>query len=411
MQNHLSKIARARAVTLCIASIALSACGGESSSDSSKAAAFSTSSSGAIGSSSGGSSSSSSSSSGGGSSSSSSSSSGTSTSSSSGSSSGSAALNHYATMADASPGIAGNSNGDIAFPKDNAWNTDISDVSTYPADPNSAALIAHIGAGTGLHMDFGTTAELYGIPYTVVDSTQPLVAVSINSSTGYASESDVFAMPIPANAPIEGGSHYADGGGDGHVIVVSRSAVTGRVQQLFELWHAQPQTDGSWTADSSAAFDIASDNVRPTTAGQCDITSADAAGLPIFPGLARFDEIESGAIHHALRFTVSSSRAAFVPPANHWASSSTATDFPPMGMRVRLKASYAIPSTFSKESQVLLQALKTYGMIVADNGSNWYVSGATDDRWANLPLFSELSSVKGSNFEVIQMSGLVTSCQ
>jgi hypothetical protein len=179
---------------------------------------------------------------------------------------------------------------------------------------------------------------------------------------------------------------------------------------LFELWHAQTQSNGSWMADASAAFDITSNDVRPTTAGECDVTSADAAGLPIFPGLLRYDEVESGAIHHALRFTVESSRQAFVPPANHWASSSTGTSFPPMGMRVRLKASYAIPSSFSKESKVILQAMKTYGMIVADNGSNWFVSGATDDRWSNLALFSEMSSVEGSNFEVIKMTGLVTSC-
>jgi hypothetical protein len=329
---------------------------------------------------------------------------------SSASSSGAASQNRYATMADAALGAAANTNGDIPFPADNAWNMDISNTTAYPVDAESAALIAHIGATTGLHMDFGTTAELYGIPYVIVDATQPLVAVAINSATGYPSESDVFPMPIHAGAPIEGGSNYAAGGGDGHVIVLSRSPLTGRVQQLFELWHAQRQTDGSWTADSSAAFDISSDNVRPTTEGECDVTSADAAGLPIFPGLVRYDEVESGAIHHALRFTVSASRAAFLPPANHWASSSTAADYPPMGMRVRLKASYAIPSSFSKESKVILQALKTYGMIVADNGSDWYISGATDDRWSNLPLYAEMASVTGSNFEVLRMNGLVSSC-
>ena len=310
-------------------------------------------------------------------------------------------------MANASTGIVASTNADIAFPADNAWNTDISDVSAFPVDPNSAALIAHIGAGTGLHMDFGTTGQLYGIPYVVVDSTQPLVNVSINLSTGYPSESDEFPMPIPPNAPIEGG---AGSGGDSHVIVISRSMLSGRVQQLFELWHAQKQSDNSWTADASAAFDVTSDNVRPSTAGQCNVTSADAAGLPIFPGLLRYDEVASGAIHHALRFTVSSSRAAFVPPANHWASTSTASDFPPMGMRVRLHASYVIAPTFSRESQVILQAMKTYGLIVGDNGSNWYVTGTTDDRWSNLPLFSELASVKGSDFEVVKMVGLVASC-
>jgi hypothetical protein len=318
--------------------------------------------------------------------------------------------NHYATMADASLGAIAGTNGDIPFPADNAWNTDISDTTAYPVDPNSAALITHIGASTGLHMDFGTSAQLYGIPYVIVDSTQPLVNISVNSSTGYPADSDVFPMPIPANAPIEGGANYASGGGDGHVLVISRSPVTGLVQQLFELWHAQPQSNGSWTADGSAAFDLTSDNVRPSKTGQCDVSSADAAGLPIFPGLLRYDEVASGAIHHALRFTVASSRAAFVPPANHWASTSTATNFPPMGMRVRLKASYVIPSTFSKESQVILQAMKTYGMIVADNGSNWFVTGTQDDRWANLALFSEMATVQGSDFEVIQMTGLKTSC-
>jgi hypothetical protein len=305
----------------------------------------------------------------------------------------------YATVADATLGVGGSLNGDIPFPADNAWNTDISDPVAYPVDPNSANLISSIGTGTGLHPDFGPSP--YGIPYVVVDSTQPNVPISINASTGYPSDSDIFPMPIPPNAPVENGS-------DAHVIVVDRST-----SQLFELYHAaataNPLVNG-WTADGSAAFDLTSDNVRPTKAGQCDVSSADAAGLPIFPGLARYDEVASGVIRHALRFTVASSRAAFVPPANHWASSSTSVNLPPMGMRVRLKAGYAIPSSFSQESRVILQAMKTYGMIVADNGSSWFISGATDFRWPISMMVAELSQVQGSNFEVVQMVGLKTSC-
>ena len=145
--------------------------------------------------------------------------------------------------------------------------------------------------------------------------------------------------------------------------------------------------------------------MRPTA--QPGWTSADAAGLPIFPGLVRYDEAASGTIRHALRFTVASTRKAYLPPATHWASSSTNANLPPMGMRVRLKASYVIPSNFSAETRAILQAMKTYGMLVADNGSNWYISGAPDARWNNDKLVSELGSVKGSNFEVVRMEGLV----
>jgi len=149
-----------------------------------------------------------------------------------------------------------------------------------------------------------------------------------------------------------------------------------------------------------------SNTVRP--GGKLGWTSADAAGLPIFPGLVRYEEAASGVIRHAFRFTVSVSRRAYVPPATHWASSNTSTTRPPMGMRVRLKSNYLIPSNFSKETKAILQAMKTYGMLVADNGSNWYVSGAPDERWNNDTLVSELGSVKGSNFEVIRMDGIVT---
>jgi len=286
----------------------------------------------------------------------------------------------------------------VPFPADNAWNTDIS---AAPVDPNSAALIASIGLSRGLHPDFG--AGLYdgapiGIPYVVVGRGQARVAVAF---TDYADESDPGPYPVPATAPIEG--QRADGGafgGDRHVLVVDRDA-----NRLYEMGNAYLQADGSWKVSGGAVFHLDSNQVRP--GGQPGWTSVDAAGLPIFPGLVRYDEAASGAIRHALRFTVSRTRRAYVPPATHWASSNTSADLPPMGMRVRLKAGYATPAGFSTESRAILQAMKTYGMLVADNGSNWFVSGAPDDRWDNDRLLSELGSVKGSDFEVVRMDGMV----
>jgi hypothetical protein len=176
--------------------------------------------------------------------------------------------------------------------------------------------------------------------------------------------------------------------------------------RLYELYRAFKNGDGSWNADSGAVFQLTSNQVRP--GAQPGWTSADAAGLPIFPGLVRYDEVSSGAIRHALRFTAANTRKAYVPPATHWASSSTDVNRPPMGMRVRLKSSYVISASLTPETRVILQALKTYGMILADNGSNWYVSGAPDARWNNDRLVSELAAVKGSDFEVVQMNELVT---
>ena len=292
---------------------------------------------------------------------------------------------HYATMAAASLGVGAPLNGAVPFPADNAWNQDIS---AAPVDPNSANLIASIGLSTGLHPDFGV---IYGIPYVVVAGSQALVPVSF---TAYADESDPGPYPIPPNAPIEGG-------GDRHVLVVDRDH-----NRLYELFGAVAQSDGSWSAACGAVFRLDSDDVRP--AAQPGWTSADAAGLPIFPGLARYDEASAGLIPHALRFTVQSTRRAYLPPATHWASSSTDANLPPMGMRVRLKAGFAIPAGFSTEARAILQALKTYGMMVADNGSNWYITGAPDPRWDNDTLNSELGSVQGSDFEVVQMEGLVS---
>jgi hypothetical protein len=274
------------------------------------------------------------------------------------------------------------------FPADNPWNTDIS---AQPVDPNSDNLIASIGLDTGLHADFGTVWQgaPNGIPYVLVSGTQPKVTVSFD----YADESDPGPYPIPPDAPIEGG---ANGTGDRHVLVIDKDH-----WKLYELFAATPQGSG-WHAGSGAVFDLSSDALRP--AGW---TSADAAGLPIFPGLVRYDEaVVQGAIKHALRFTVVHSRHAYVSPARHLASSLTDPNLPPMGMRVRLKAGFDV-TPFPPEVRVVLTALKKYGMFVADNGSNWYISGAPDSRWSDSNL-STLSQVKGSDFEVVKMGTVVT---
>jgi len=276
-------------------------------------------------------------------------------------------------------------NGFIPFPTDNAWNQDISSASV---DPNSDALINFIGASTPMHPDFG--AGLYagstiGIPYIVV-SGSPFVNIHF---TAYGSESDPGPMPVPHNAPIEGYPH--PGNGDRHVLVLDRDNCW-----LYELYHSYAQKDGSWNADSAAVWDLLNDEQRPYT-----WTSADAAGLPVFAGLARYDEVATGQIQHALRFTLQYSRQAFTPPASHWAPTSSNALAAPMGMRLRLKASYDI-SSFPPQSQVILAALKQYGMIMADNGSSMYVSGEPDNRWSNDDLGS-LKQVPASAFEVILM--------
>lgn len=302
----------------------------------------------------------------------------------------------YANLRGASLGVGASLNGAIPFPADNAWNTDIS---ALPVDPNSANLIASIGTGTGLHADFG--AGLYdgspiGIPYLVVSGSEARLPINY---TAYGDESDLGPFPIPLSAPIEGGSQST---GDRHVLVIDRDN-----NRLYEIGNAYPQVSG-WDASGGALFHLDSNTVRP--GGQPGWTSADAAGLPIFPGLARYDEamLGAGGIRHALRFTVARTRRAYVPPATHFASSNTSANLPPMGMRVRLKATYQIPSSFSTETRALLQAMKTYGLILADNGSNWFISGAPDERWNNDRLSSELRQVTGSQFEVVRMDGLVT---
>jgi hypothetical protein len=275
------------------------------------------------------------------------------------------------------------------FPPDNPWNQDISQA---PVDANSAALIASIGLDRGLHPDFGTiwNGAPIGIPYVVVDASQPKVPVSFR----YADESDPGPYPIPPEAPIEGGP---DADGDRHVLIIDRD-----IQLLYELYAAYPENGGSsWQAGSGAIFDLQSNDLRPER-----WTSADAAGLPILPGLVRYDEVvEQGAIAHALRFTCRRTRRAFVPPARHFASRLRDPGLPPMGMRVRLRADFPV-DPFPAAVQVILTALKSYGMFVADNGSDWFISGAPDPRWNDDEL-SSLRGVMGRDFEVVHMDGLV----
>ena len=277
------------------------------------------------------------------------------------------------------------------FPPDNPWNQDISNL---PVDPNSANLIAGIGATTHLHPDFGTVynGAPNGIPYVVVSNLDARVPINF---TAYGDESDPGPYPVPVNAPIEGGPNST---GDRHVLVIDRDN-----WKLYEMGRAFPINGGaSWNANCGAIFDLYSNAMRPAY-----WTSADAAGLPIFPGLVRYDEVyEQGVITHALRFTVQNTRRAYVFPARHWASTNTNPNLPPMGMRVRLKASVNI-SGFSPRMQVILMALKKYGMIVADNGSNWFISGAPDSRWNDSEL-ATISSLTGSDFEVVQMGTIVT---
>lgn len=285
-------------------------------------------------------------------------------------------------------GVGASLGGKRVFPADNPWNQDIS---RLPVDSNSDALIASIGLDKPLHPDFGTVynGAPSGIPYIVVAGSQPKVPIHFE----YADESDPGPYPVPPNAPIEGGPN---GDGDRHILVIDRDA-----WKLYELFSVHRDGKG-WKAGSGAIFDLNANTLRP--AGW---TSADAAGLPIFPGLARYDEVmEQKAIRHALRFTCVKSRRAYVAPARHFASSSNDANLPPMGMRVRLKASVDI-SGFPPPAQVILKALKKYGMLLADNGSDWFVSGAPDPRWNDEEL-NTLKRIKGRDFEVVKMGELVT---
>jgi len=273
------------------------------------------------------------------------------------------------------------------LPANNIWNTAIDQM---PVRPDSATLVNTIGAAKPLHPDFGS--GLYdggpiGIPYVLV-ANQARVPVRFT----YASESDPGPYPIPATAPIEGGSNST---GDRHVLVVDQGGC-----MLYELWSAYPQSDGSWNAGSGAIFDLRSNQLRPDT-----WTSADAAGLPVLPGLLRYDEVLVGEIKHAIRFTAPQTRNQYVWPARHYASSLTAAAYPPMGQRFRLRADFDV-SKFSAANQVILRALKKYGIILADNGSSWYLSGSPDSRWNNDDLHA-LAGITGSAFEAVDVSQLM----
>jgi hypothetical protein len=274
------------------------------------------------------------------------------------------------------------------FPANNIWNTP---VDTSPVDSNSGAYIATIGDEEPLHPDFGSgtwEGSPIGIPYVDVPGTQPKVPVMFD----YDDESDPGPYPIPPDAPIEGGP---DSDGDRHVLVVDRDNCI-----LYELFYAWPQPDGSWEAGSGAIFDLKANALRPAS-----WTSADAAGLPILPGLVRYNEVAEGEIRHALRFTAPLTRREYIWPARHYASSLTEMQYPPMGQRFRLQASFDI-SGFSPEAQVILRALKKYGMILADNGSPWFLSGVPDERWDN-DVLDELRQVQGSDFEAVDVSSLM----
>jgi len=270
------------------------------------------------------------------------------------------------------------------FPADNPWNRDIS---SDPVDPNSANYISHMNGSTKLlHPDFGSNPT-YGIPFVVVSGSQPKVPVVFY----YADESDPGPYPIPPDAPIEGGPSST---GDRHILVLDKD--NGLLYETYDSHYVGP----GWSCGSGAVFDLRSNRLRPDY-----WTSADAAGLPILPGLVRYDEVAAGQINHAIRFTVQSTQRAFIHPATHYASSNTDPNAPPMGLRVRLRAGYDI-TRFTGASRVILTAMKKYGMILADNGSDWFFTGATDARWNDTDL-NQLKTVPGSAFEAVASGPII----
>lgn len=274
------------------------------------------------------------------------------------------------------------------LPADNIWNAP---VDTLPVAAQSAAYIDTIGRSTTLHPDFGSgtwDGGPIGIPYNVVAAGQTMSALSFL----YAEESDPGPYPIPAAPLIEGGPG-ADG--DRHILIVDRDAC-----RLYELYDAWPETDTSWTAGSGAIYDLRANTLRPN-----GWTSADAAGLPILPGLVRFDEVAAGSINHALRFTAARTRNTHLWPARHHASDLAGTQYPSMGQRFRLKTGVDI-SSFSPQVQVIARAMQKYGLILADNGADWYISGAPDERWDN-DILRELNRLSGNDFEAVDVSGLM----
>jgi hypothetical protein len=272
------------------------------------------------------------------------------------------------------------------LPRTNVWNKR---VDALPVHPNSDAIVAAVGEGGYVHADFGSgrwNGGPIGIPVTVVRRSQKRVPVRFR----YADESDRGPYPIPRTVRIEGGWNA---GGDRHALIVNRGTC-----KLYELF-ALRKRNGRWHAGSGAIFDLRSNRLRPR-----GWTSADAAGLPILPGLARYSEVRKGVIDHALRFTVEQTRKAYVYPARHYASDLTDPDLPPMGMRFRLRADFPV-SGYPRQARIVLVALKRYGMIVADNGSDWFISGVPNARWSNDQLHS-LHGVHGSDFEVVDTSDL-----
>jgi hypothetical protein len=267
--------------------------------------------------------------------------------------------------------------GCAVFPGDNPWNQEIA---SAPLHPLSQQIIANIqSAGSrALHPDFGEN-QSYGIPFVVVPATQPAVAIRYDA---YGDESDPGPFPIPPGAPVEAGS-------DGHVLVLQQQTC-----QLYELFAARPQSNGTWVAASGAHFDLTSNALRPL-----GWTSADAAGLPILPGLVRYDEIAAGHIDHAIRVTFSRTQNGYVLPATHAASSSADPTRPAMGMRLRLRAGFDV-STLTGQARVIATAMQRYGFIVADNGSNWFFQGAPDPGWNDSEL-NQLKAISGTEFEVV----------
>lgn len=275
------------------------------------------------------------------------------------------------------------------FPADNPWNTPVADA---PLHPRSDRIIAEIlsSGGTRLHPDFGENPH-YGIPFVVVPETEPEVPVVYDA---YGDESDPGPFPLPLDAPIEGEPGATSG--DRHAIAL-RSGTC----ELFELYVARPGGDG-WTAASGARFDLRSNELRPL-----GWTSADAAGLPILPGLVRYDEVAAGEIRHAIRVTFSRTRRGYVLPATHFASSLTDPDLPPMGLRLRMRADHDL-SSVTGQARVIAEAMKEYGVIVADNGSNWFFQGAPSPGWDDDDL-GQLKDIPGSAFEVVDTGPVVVS--
>lgn len=282
------------------------------------------------------------------------------------------------------------------FPDDNAWNRD---VSADPIATNSDAFLGVMSPGNSVHLDLGTTEEYYGIPWAVVPADQPEVTIEYGTDgADYSDESDPGPMPIPLNAPIEGGSTTDPNpsSGDRHVLVIQQGSCI-----LYELYNAV-RTSTGFRVSSSAKWDLNVNATRP--AGW---TSADAAGLPILPGLLKYSEVASGEITHALRFTIPHVRRAYVAPASHCGQYNDAT-LPPYGTRVRLKAGFSL-APYTGDALVILTAFKKYGMILADQGSAWYVTGSSDPAWEDALDQLRANPVHGSDFEVLQ-GGAVTTC-